>query len=83
MKVQVTGDENEIEIQVGEQFFTGDLSELSEGDEGPEIWEVDGLELECEQILCLNDLEDLARQFLAARKINYNEIEVESDSFEE
>lgn len=83
MKVQVEGDENEIEIRVGDKLYTGDLSSMSEDDTGPEIWEIDGLIIETEQILCLGDLEDLATEFLEQRKIDFDSIEVTSESFDE
>ncbi len=83
MKVQVEGDENEIEIRVGDKLYTGDLNTMSEDDSGTEIWEIDGLMIETEQILCLGDLEDLATEFLEQRTIGFTSIEVTSDSFDE
>lgn len=83
MKAYVTGDENEIEIQIGEQNFSGDLFEASEDGDTPEVWEIDGLKLKSDPILCLSSLEALARRFLKKRKVAYDEIEVHSDSFDE
>lgn len=83
MKAVVVGDENEIEIQVDGKTYSGDLQEMSEDEDGPEIWNIDGLLLEAEQILCLGSLESLARDFLEKRGIAYTEMTVSSDSFRE
>ncbi len=83
MKVCVAGDENEIQIEVGGKTYMGDLHEASVDDDGPEIWQIDGLLLETDQILCLNSLESLARDFLEQRGIQFDELSVSSDSFRE
>jgi len=83
MIATVTGDENEISIEVGGVTYTGDLHEASEDDEGPEIWQIDGEMLETESILCLVGLEDLAREFLERRGIEVSGFDVRSESFRE
>ncbi len=81
MDVQVTGDENEITIEVGDQTYAGDLHQMAEDDDGPETWQIDGEMLETDSIICLSGLEDLAREFLERRGIEFDSITVESDSF--
>ena len=85
MNVSVCGDENEIQIQVGDKTFLGDLFQAADDpdDDGSEIWEIDGLQIETEQILCKASLEDLAREFLLRRSIPFSSITVTSDSFRE
>ncbi len=83
MKVLVIGDENEIQIQVDGKTYSGDLHEMSDDEDGPEIWNIDGVLIESEQILCLNGLESLAREFLEKRGIACSEMSVTSDSFKE
>ena len=81
--VHVVGDENEIEITVGESTYTGDLHQMSDDEEGPEIWQIDGDKFEVEQILSRTDLADLARSFLEGRGISCDGITVDSESFDE
>jgi hypothetical protein len=56
---------------------------MSDDEDGPEIWNIDGVLIESEQILCLNGLESLAREFLEKRGIACSEMSVTSDSFKE
>ena len=82
MQASVMGDENEIEIKVGNTVYSGELYEMSEDDdEGPEVWQIDGTKIETESIICKGSLEDLARSFLEARGIEVTSITVDSDSF--
>lgn len=83
MEVFVHGDENEIEVKVGGQTYIGDLHEMSEDDDGPEMWQIDGEMLETDSIICRQSLEDLARSFLEAREITFSKLTVTSDSFTE
>lgn len=83
MVAKVMGDENEITIELDGVTYSGDLHQMSDEEFGPETWQIDGDLFEVESITSLDALEELAREFLERRAIEFSTMTVESDSFDE